>query len=264
MSPTPTSVVIPTRDRPGPLARCLAALDAQQGVELEVVVVDDGSRDPGAVRQVVSAHEGARLLRLEGRGPAAARNAGIREATGEILLLTDDDCVPSPGWAKGMADEVARTGALVVGRTVHDPRRHLVAASETIVLHAERRHRFAATRNVGIPRKLALAVPFDERFREAGGEDREWCRRLTERGTSLFEVESAVLVHEPELDLRRFWRQQLRYGRAARTDGAPLSTGARSCCQVVVAGFRRGAVTGGLVTLAQLATVVGYALRPRA
>jgi glycosyltransferase involved in cell wall biosynthesis len=255
------SVVVPTRDRPTSLARCLAALLEQRDIELEVVVVDDGSADPAAIERLVAADDHARLVRIGGRGPAAARNAGIREAAGEVVLLTDDDCVAEPGWAASLAAAVVRTAALAAGRTLHDPGRPLVAASETIVAHAERADSFAATRNVGAYRSLALAIPFDERFREAGGEDREWCRRLAEAGTHVVRAEDAVVFHRPELDLRAFWRQHVRYGRAARADGRRPRRPLRSHGQLLVAGFRRGPVTGGLVVLAQVATLRGYSRR---
>ena len=50
------SIVVPTRDRPEALARCLGALASQDLDGIEVVVVDDGSRDRGAVEAVASAH----------------------------------------------------------------------------------------------------------------------------------------------------------------------------------------------------------------
>ena len=66
------SVVVPTRDRPDRLAICLAALERQTVPELEIVVVDDASRDAAAVAAVVAAAPRARLVRGTGRGPAAA------------------------------------------------------------------------------------------------------------------------------------------------------------------------------------------------
>jgi glycosyltransferase involved in cell wall biosynthesis len=256
------SVVIPTRDRPASLARCLASLCVQRAIELEVLVVDDGSVAADDVGRTTGSCPGASLVRLDGRGPAAARNAGIRRATCEIVLLIDDDCVAEPTWAAALAGAVARTGALAAGRTLHDAGSPIVAASETIVLHAERADAFATTRNVGVRRDLALAAPFDERFREAGGEDREWCRRLGEQGISVLPVADAVVHHRPDLDLAAFWGQHLRYGRAARADRRPARP-LQGHAQLLAAGFRRGPLTGGLVVVAQLATALGYVLGPR-
>jgi mycofactocin glycosyltransferase len=87
-SPEALTVVVPVRDRPVQLARCL---DALRG--LAVVVVDDASEDPAAVAAV--AHRaGARLVALElNGGPAAARNAGLATVTTPFVAFVDSDVV---------------------------------------------------------------------------------------------------------------------------------------------------------------------------
>ncbi|RYU13490.1 mycofactocin biosynthesis glycosyltransferase MftF [Nocardioides iriomotensis] len=91
---TGTTVVVPVRDDAGRLAALLAALPA--GVP--VVVVDDGSRQPDAVAAVAAEH-GARLLVHErNRGPAAARNTGLRHVATPLVAFCDADVVPDPGW----------------------------------------------------------------------------------------------------------------------------------------------------------------------
>ncbi len=75
MTPVPRlCVVVPTRDRPERLARCLAALERQTADRFEIVVVDDASRDPGAVRAAVAGALRARLVRGE---DAARRRRAI-------------------------------------------------------------------------------------------------------------------------------------------------------------------------------------------
>ena len=104
--------MIPTRDRPGPLGRLVAALAADAD-GLELVVVDDGSRARGPV---AAAAGEARLLRTPGLGPAAARNLGARSAGGEVVCFIDDDCEPAPGWARTLAGAAGESG---VGRGAH-------------------------------------------------------------------------------------------------------------------------------------------------
>jgi glycosyltransferase involved in cell wall biosynthesis len=58
------SVVVPTRDRPAALGRCLEALSAQTALErLEVVVVDDRSLDASEIAAAVARHPHVRLVR---------------------------------------------------------------------------------------------------------------------------------------------------------------------------------------------------------
>src|SRR3954471_23205116 len=101
------AVIVPTRNRPQSLARCLAALARQEGVAgLEVVVVDDGSLEREQVAVVVSGTD-ARLIRSERpHGPAAARNRGVKATDAPVLLFTDDDCEPAEDWAARLSAAV--------------------------------------------------------------------------------------------------------------------------------------------------------------
>ena len=88
------TVVIPVRDRPRELDRCLRAL----GDAHPVVVVDDGSRDPAALAEVCAAR-GAELVSLrQNRGPSAARNAATARVDTELIAFLDSDTVPPPDW----------------------------------------------------------------------------------------------------------------------------------------------------------------------
>ncbi|MEA2495152.1 MAG: hypothetical protein QOJ29_3063, partial [Thermoleophilaceae bacterium] len=93
------SVVVATRDRADSLAALLSAL-AEQTLpreDFEVIVIDDGSTDHTARVLAEAEARGTLQLRIardEGRGPGAARNRGWREARGEIVAFTDDDCRP--------------------------------------------------------------------------------------------------------------------------------------------------------------------------
>ncbi len=84
------SVVIPTYDRLRLLSRALDSVAAQSRKADEIVVVDDGSRD-GTERFVLETYPEVRLLRQENRGVSAARNAGIRAATGGLIAFLDSD-----------------------------------------------------------------------------------------------------------------------------------------------------------------------------
>ena len=88
------TVVVPVRDRAEQLDALLAALPAH----VPVVVVDDASVDPVPVAAVARRH-GARLVAHPvNRGPAAARNTGLRAVATPYVAFVDSDVLPEPGW----------------------------------------------------------------------------------------------------------------------------------------------------------------------
>jgi glycosyltransferase involved in cell wall biosynthesis len=90
------SVVIPAYNAAGTLQRCLAAVQAQDDDQFEVIVVDDGSTDATAA---ICAQFGViHLPNAQRVGPAISRNRGADASSGSILAFTDADCVPPPDW----------------------------------------------------------------------------------------------------------------------------------------------------------------------
>lgn len=89
-------VVVPAYGRPELLRNCLASLRAASP-HVRVIVVDDGSAGDGVAEVVRAA--GADLARHPvNRGPAAARNTGLRETTSTIVAFVDADCTVTAGW----------------------------------------------------------------------------------------------------------------------------------------------------------------------
>jgi hypothetical protein len=89
------SVIIPTHNRPRLLPRAVASAFAA-GTDVEVVVVDDASRDETA--EVCSRLAGIKYVRIEhNQGVAGARNAGVRASSSEYISLLDDDDVRVAG-----------------------------------------------------------------------------------------------------------------------------------------------------------------------
>jgi GT2 family glycosyltransferase len=242
------SVVVPTVGRPGALARCVAALEAQT-LGVEIVVVEDAAR----------------------RGPAWARNEGVRRAGGEVVCFTDDDCEPAPGWAEALAAPVlagegeATTGPVTIGEGATSADR----AWEAIVGYLQARAAapgtaspgFAVTANLAAGRSLLERLPFDESFATAAGEDRDWGERVAQAGAAPVFIPAAVVRHRSGMGAGAFLRQQYRYGRGAaryrqtgpgRRPGSPSFYGG-----LIRAGFRAGPVPGLLVTAAQVATAAG-------
>jgi len=99
-----TSVVVATLGRSAIFERCLSAIASGAYGATEVVVVDQSSEGIGgaAASALAASATRARHVRTAPAGVSAARNLGAREATGDLLAFTDDDCVPERDWIRNI------------------------------------------------------------------------------------------------------------------------------------------------------------------
>lgn len=189
------SVVIPTHNRREGLARLLEALRRQtlDSSRFEAIVVDDGSREPVSVNgdglQV-------RVLRHEqSRGPAAARNAGWREARAETVAFIDDDCTPERGWLEAVVKAADGPQAVIQGPILPLPGELRQPLSHTIEVAGPTRLFVSA--NIAYPRTLLARLGgFDERFMRACAEDVELGARALKAGAAIRFAAGAVVYHE--------------------------------------------------------------------
>jgi mycofactocin system glycosyltransferase len=221
------TVVVPVRDRSPALDRCLTAL----GDAVPVVVVDDGSDDPGAVAAVCERH-GARVLRrpISG-GPAAARNDALHILDSELVALIDSDCVAEGGWLETLVPMFTDADLGAVAPRVR-PRRHggarsvldrFADARSPLDMGRERgevgpgcKIRYVPTAAL-VTRRAAMADGFDPELRV--GEDVDLIWRMCDAGRRV-RFEPAVTVwHDEPATWRGWFGRRFRYG----TSGAPLA-----------------------------------------
>jgi len=115
------SVVIPTYNRSTSVLDTLRSCFEQTFGSLEVVIVDDGSSDD--TREVLAGIDDDRLVVVhqENAGPAAARNHGMRVATGEYIAFLDSDDCWYPEFLEAAQQELAEHGdALIYGQIIVD------------------------------------------------------------------------------------------------------------------------------------------------
>jgi mycofactocin system glycosyltransferase len=223
---TDITVVVPVRDRPAQLARCLAAL-----APLAVIVVDDASREPGAVAAVAHRH-GAQLVRLTTNvGPAGARNAGLTRVSTPVIAFVDSDVEVSAdalmSLSRHLTDPaVALVGPKVVGRTrsTH-PRwfeRYDAAASSLTLGNRPSTVRPGATvawlpSACLVGQTALLGSGFDATLRV--GEDVDLVWRLAEQGHRVRYAPDVVAGHDVRTTMRGWLGRKFVYG----TGGAPLA-----------------------------------------
>jgi glycosyltransferase involved in cell wall biosynthesis len=225
-SPTFT-IVIPTRDRPGPLAACLESLAALASPRdhFEVVVVDDASQTP--LDRVIEPFRDRLHLTLHRQshaGPSAARNAGAGLARGRFLAFTDDDCTPAPDWLSVLEArfDAADGEVLLGGHTQNFLQANPYSAASQLLVDflyryfQGRQGWFFTSNNLALPTHAFHAVGgFELRMTLAAAEDREFCCRWAQLGLPLVHVPEAVVFHAHFLDFRRYCKQHFNYGRGA-------------------------------------------------
>jgi GT2 family glycosyltransferase len=220
--PVETSVVIITLDRAALLRQALASLMCQRHPVSEVVVVDNGpGSDTAEVARWAAEQLPVRHCPEPRRGYGAARNRGLREASGEWLLFLDDDCLAEPDWTDRLLAPLQSGEAELVGGSRDCVQPGLAArldylSADAPVLHPALPRRFVShlsTSNLAMARDTAARVGwFDERLSTC--EDRDFCVRAGALGCRILYEPRALVHHQPPIhNLRDYFRRMTRYGR---------------------------------------------------
>jgi len=185
-------------------------------MEVEVVVVDDGSDDDTAK---VAQASGATVIRQENEGPAAARNRGWKTATGQFICFTDSDCIPMPDWMEKLLDGFTdqQVGAVAGSYDIANTSSWLARWVHREIVERHRKMppfvRAFGSYNVAIPRYILQTTGgFNPVYRRASGEDNDLSYRIIKEGWRIaFRAQAKVAHYHPE----RLWpylMQQYRHG----------------------------------------------------
>lgn len=215
------SVVLPVRDGAATLPQQLAALAGQTyGGDWELVVVDNGSRDRTATL-LDGWDDRLPLRRVDTSrrpGISIARNAGMRAASGDLLVFCDADDVVEPGWLDAMV-RAAATGELVGGQldpvplnapTLRAARPAPQPADGLARAHGHLPYATGASLAIWAPVARSLGG-FDEGFRTCGDDvDLSW--RAQAAGHRLVHAPDAVTHYRYRTSWAATMLQALRYG----------------------------------------------------
>jgi glycosyltransferase involved in cell wall biosynthesis len=226
------SVLIPVFNRVEALGHCLTALAGQTLAreDFEVIVCDDGSADAPEI--VAARFERAldlRVLRLPHRNRAAALNAGVRDARGDLVLFTDADMVPTPTLLErhvAFHRRDARPEAALLGHMDWDPTQPITRFMRYIVEDTSWQFGYGVLRdgsqvtwgyfyggNSSVKRAFLLAHGLhDEELGRA--EDIELGYRLCRAGMALMYDAQAVNHHRHFVTLADFARRNRAVGQA--------------------------------------------------
>lgn len=229
------TVIIPTYNRETVLARALEGYLSQSSPQLihELLVVDDGSTDgtESVVREFGARSVfPLRYLRQPNKGPAAARNLGIREACSALVLFTDSDIVPERTlveqhmqWhEKNPQMEAAVLGYVTWSSEVNPtPFMRWYGGNKLFDFDQLRNRREVSFRSF-VTCNLSLKTGFlrtcgrfDEEFKSAAYEDIELGYRLSKHGLRLFYNPSAIGYHYQFFSFENTCRKSMANGAAA-------------------------------------------------
>jgi len=225
---TKVSIIIPTYNRLTRLKQVIAAIEHQTYAldDVEVIVVSDGSTDgTDAYLSTIKTSLNLRYVLQQNAGPAAARNNGIRNAQGDIILFIDDDVVPSPQLlTEHMRIHTNRPNMVVLGPMLNPPDfvfSPWVAWEQAMLekqYNAMQQGKFSTTArqfytgNTSLPRHILLVSGgFDERFRRA--EDIELAYRLNQHEVEFMFIMTAVSYHYAERSFNSWIQTPYSYGR---------------------------------------------------
>ncbi len=195
------SVVVPAYNAAATIPACIQALQRQTLDPdcFEIIVVDDGSTDSTADS---AAAAGAHLVIRQPRArTAAARNAGMRAARGDIICFTDADCEPRPDWLAQLTARFGEPDIAGTKGTYATRQRSLVARFVQLeyedkydLLRSQPVIDFIDTYSAAYRREVLLANDgFDETFPYL--EDQELSFRLAARGYKMVFQPDAVVYH---------------------------------------------------------------------
>jgi glycosyltransferase involved in cell wall biosynthesis len=211
------TVIVAAYNAASTLGECLSSIRELNYPDYETIVVDDGSTDATAE---IASHAGVRTVRIEHNGLAAARNAGIEAAAGEVVAFIDADARADRDWLYHLIETIKRRDAAAAAGPsfAPDPKSSRAAAMAAApglpreVRAGDDRLLQLCGCNMAITKTaLVKAGGFDPMFTAAGDDvDLSW--RLAAADETLAYAPGAVVIHERRATLSAYLRQQRGYG----------------------------------------------------
>jgi succinoglycan biosynthesis protein ExoA len=271
------SVVVPVRNEECCIRHTLEQLLAQDypAARFEVLVADGRSTDNTRtiVGDFAARHGNVTLLDNPKGWSSAGRNAAIRAARGDVIVLIDGHCeLGNPGYLAGVAEAFARSGADCIGRPqpLDVPgatawQRAVAAARASWLGHHPDSHIYSSREGFVKPQSVAVAYRravfsqvglFDESFDAC--EDVDFNHRLDRAGLRCFFTPRAAVRYHPRGTVTGLFRQMIRYGRGrARLLRKHPETFSLGC--LAPAAFVLGALVGPALALASPWLAAWYA-----
>ncbi len=218
--PPEISVIIPSYNSRTLIRQCLETVCEQTQEEPFEVIIVDSSQD-GTSDVVKTTYPFVKVIELMQRTfPGQARNIGLQEAEGQIIVFTDTDCVVDKNWLSRIAQMHRSPYRVIGGAVCNGTPASAVGTAEYLLEFIE----FAPHRQAGEARLLPTCNVSLKReiFAEHGyfqnvikGSDTLFTRYLIERGEKIYFTPTFQVYHTNRTQLKKFLRNQYELGKGS-------------------------------------------------
>lgn len=218
MSGSTITVIVAARNAAHTIGSCVKALREQRvhGWDVEVIVVDNASTDDTAA---VAEEAGATVVHQPKVGAAAARNAGIARATGDIIAVTDADCRPVEGWLSAIVGPLVGDPAVSAAKGTYRSEQPQLFARFVQLEYEDKYDLLRGVDSIDFVDTYSAAYRRDDLLRSGGFdedmtylEDQELSFRLAAMGCRMVFSPDAVVYHLHADSLRRYARKKYLIG----------------------------------------------------
>lgn len=230
------SLIIPTYNRPEKLRDTLNAIARQTMSPSEIIVVDDGSSSENSEKaKSICSDFGSpcRIIIQKNSGASAALNNGIRNSTGELILIIDDDIILEPEAIIKHADFQSRRGACILSGDAHTDPERAETDVEQYKIHMENEwlkkrpdtqkllrvnydNFIVTTANTSFTREIFERIGgFDESLRD--GYDVDFGIRALVLNIPVWFDRSIRSIHNDRITLRYYAKRQSLYNESKKT-----------------------------------------------
>lgn len=214
------SVIIPTRNRRELLKECLNCLLNQDFPkdDYEIIVVDDGSSD-GTKELLDELSANIKCFRQERKGPATARNVGIKKSKGDVIAFLDDDCLVERSWVTQMVEYQRRlpetigvAGKFRVMKS-NPVSEFSLSLEDRTSMDDARYFKPSLINHTSFKKKVFERIMFNESFHDAAGEDVEFNYRLYRENLKVLFAPNIIARHHYPMRLGAMLKQQFGFGK---------------------------------------------------